>query len=320
MFPANECLSLQPSDGTEKKVYIFHQHISQFQCLSSRPGAPAGLSHVFNTSGVVPGFPGRGIRQRPLADELVLCKCPSSEQVLYSKRQLSGLLLADILTAICSHVSTMTMLPLPLLLAVLLLLPPESCSAQQVSFSSHLQLDLQEPPGQDQPWFKPSATCPLPPNVAEVKTKPTTVYRPRSLDAFHRARLLSLRHAQSEVDPVEWDTLEVEGPDIGNLNTLIQLARMSANAYALPGQKNWYEVDAAWNKVSSQVRSLRIIPHLCCPPRAFRLDGRNRTAFAGMYSYPRTIRLSFYLSRARLSKGLPPNSTSSTITCTQLRR
>lgn len=248
---------------------------------------------------------------------LNLC-CPG-EQVLYSKRQPSGLLLADILTAICSHVSTMTMLPLPLLLAVLLLLPAESFSAQQVSFSSHLQLDLQEPPDQNQPWFKPSVTYPLPPNVAEVKTKPTTVYRPRSLDALHRARLLSLRHAQSEVDPVEWDALEVEGPDIGNLNTLIQLARMSANAYALPGQKNWYEVDAAWNKVSGRVCSLRIIPHPCWPPRASRLDGKNRTGFADMCSYPRTIQLSFYLSRARPSKGPPPNSTSSMITCTQLR-
>lgn len=209
------------------------------------------------------------------------------------------------------------MLPSSLLLAVLLLLPAQLFSAQQVSFSSHLQLDLQEPPGQDQPWFKPSDTYPLPPNVAEVKTKPTTVYRPRSLDAFHRTRLLSLQHEQSDMEPVIWDTLEVEGPDISNLNTITQLARMSANAYALPGQKNWYEVDAAWNRVSGSFCGLRT-PHPMLA-RASRLDGKSRTAFEDTYSYLRTIQPLFCLSRAPPSKGPPPNSTSSMITCAQLR-
>ncbi|KNZ73790.1 Putative lipase ATG15 [Termitomyces sp. J132] len=78
-----------------------------------------------------------------------------------------------------------------------------------------------------------------------VRTRPTTVFRPRSLDALHHARLRSLHNQESEM--VEWDELIVSGPDVEDRHTLSQLARMSGNAYVLPGQKNWYEVDAAWN-------------------------------------------------------------------------
>lgn len=145
------------------------------------------------------------------------------------------------------------MLPSSLLISIFLLLPFSSFAARQVAFSSHLQLDLQELEGinqnSEQPWFIPSVTHPLPPNLAELKIQPTTVYRPRSLDALHCTRLLSLQNAQSDTKQVVWDALEVEGPDISNLNTIIQLARMAGNAYALPGQKNWYEVDPAWNRV-----------------------------------------------------------------------
>ncbi|KAJ7510028.1 alpha/beta-hydrolase [Mycena galericulata] len=75
-----------------------------------------------------------------------------------------------------------------------------------------------------------------------LKARPTTVYKPRSLDAFHHARW-----AESETS-VEWQPEDVLGPDIEDLHTLAQLARMAGNAYAgTPGRKNWYEVDPAWN-------------------------------------------------------------------------
>ncbi|KAG6832076.1 hypothetical protein H0H92_005498 [Tricholoma furcatifolium] len=83
------------------------------------------------------------------------------------------------------------------------------------------------------------------PVPATLKTRPTKVFRPRSLEALHRARLRSLHEQQSE--EVEWDELTVDGPDVENIHTLGQLARMSGNAYALPGQKNWYDIDRAWN-------------------------------------------------------------------------
>ncbi|KAF9014112.1 Alpha/Beta hydrolase protein [Cyathus striatus] len=80
-----------------------------------------------------------------------------------------------------------------------------------------------------------------------LKAIPTTVYRPRSLHALHNARQRSLRHAESPAEKLEWDQVEVLGPDVRNHHTLVELARMSGNAYALPGQNNWYEVDPAWN-------------------------------------------------------------------------
>ncbi|KAG6861536.1 hypothetical protein C0995_015269 [Termitomyces sp. Mi166 len=76
-----------------------------------------------------------------------------------------------------------------------------------------------------------------------LRTRPTTVFRPRSLEALHHARLRSLRNRESEV--VEWEELTIFGPDVEDRRTLSQLARMAGNAYALPGQRNWYEV--AWN-------------------------------------------------------------------------
>lgn len=85
-----------------------------------------------------------------------------------------------------------------------------------------------------------------------AQAKPTTVYRPRSLDAFHRARLRSLHYAQSEL--VEWDAVDTLGPDVEHRHTLIQLARMAGNAYALPGSWNWYDVDDAWNTVRASPR------------------------------------------------------------------
>lgn len=54
-----------------------------------------------------------------------------------------------------------------------------------------------------------------------------------------------MRHAQSE--EVQWDQVKVLGPDVGDRHTISQLARMTGNAYALPGQKNWYDIDEAWN-------------------------------------------------------------------------
>jgi hypothetical protein len=68
-----------------------------------------------------------------------------------------------------------------------------------------------------------------------LRAVPTTIYRPRSL-------------GDSQLTP--WDAIEVLGPDVEDRHTLSQLARMSGNAYALPGQKNWYDIDSAWNNVS----------------------------------------------------------------------
>jgi hypothetical protein len=82
------------------------------------------------------------------------------------------------------------------------------------------------------PILSPSDT-PVP--SLTLNAAPTTIYRPRSVE---------------DSQPVQWDPVEVLGPDVEDRHTLSQLARMSGNAYALPGQKNWYDIDSAWNIVS----------------------------------------------------------------------
>lgn len=87
-----------------------------------------------------------------------------------------------------------------------------------------------------------------------VKTVPTIVYRPKSIDALLHARLQSLYHGQEE--EVDWELVELEGPNVEDRHTLAQLARMSGDAYALPGNNNWYDLDPAWNHVR--------FPHSAC--------------------------------------------------------
>lgn len=82
--------------------------------------------------------------------------------------------------------------------------------------------------------------------IATLRTRPTTVYKPRSIDRFMSAR------RDPETNPVEWEEWKVAGPDIEDRHTLQQLAMMSGNAYALPGQKNWYNLDDIWNQVRTR--------------------------------------------------------------------
>jgi lipase ATG15 len=88
-----------------------------------------------------------------------------------------------------------------------------------------------------------------------LKAVPTTVYRPRSQEY--------LKHPT-------WEPVEILGPDIQDRHTLSQLARISGNAYALPGQKNWYDVDSAWNIVSR---------HYLHPPSICLITQINRRVF-----------------------------------------
>lgn len=59
--------------------------------------------------------------------------------------------------------------------------------------------------------------------------------------------------------PLLWDKILVPGPDVTDLHTLAQLARMAGNAYvnddsANPESSNnfrtWYDLDPEWSVVS----------------------------------------------------------------------
>lgn len=145
-----------------------------------------------------------------------------------------------------------------------------------------------------------------PPTPVTLSARPTSVWRPRDPMQLQRARLRSLRHGESE--PVQWDRVELLGPDVEDKHTLGQLARMSGNAYSVPGQKSWYDLDTLWNTVrlrlapvSAQRDLLRLDsaffnddPNLCvflsfCAARAFRSAGKTpQTGSAGTSSSRRT--------------------------------
>ncbi|KAF8891294.1 Lipase [Infundibulicybe gibba] len=114
-------------------------------------------------------------------------------------------------------------------------------SASQLAFNAHHQLRPTEYP---YPGIEPTRLNNVAPSPT-LKSRPTTVYRPRSLSALRNARHRSITRAESE--DIDWDAHVIQGPDIEDRHTLIQLARMAGDAYALPGKKNWYEVDQAWN-------------------------------------------------------------------------
>lgn len=82
-----------------------------------------------------------------------------------------------------------------------------------------------------------------------LRTVPTTVSRPKNPEVYQEARMRSMKHAQTAL--MEWEDITVHGPDVQNQHTLSQLARMTGNAYSLPGRKSWYDIDPTWNIVSN---------------------------------------------------------------------
>lgn len=81
-----------------------------------------------------------------------------------------------------------------------------------------------------------------------IRTRPMRISRPRSNSEFQRARLHSMRYSESI--PLEWDNVDVLGPDTEDRITLLELAKITGNAYAMDmNQTNWYPLDGKWNTV-----------------------------------------------------------------------
>lgn len=82
-----------------------------------------------------------------------------------------------------------------------------------------------------------------------LRSKPVKIRRPASPSAFAEARQRSIRSAQSTL--LEWDEDEVSGPDVESRETLLELAKITNNAYLEPGEPGWYELGDNWNVVST---------------------------------------------------------------------
>ncbi|KAH9944828.1 alpha/beta-hydrolase [Amylocystis lapponica] len=80
-----------------------------------------------------------------------------------------------------------------------------------------------------------------------IRTRRIRTHRPSSFAAFARARTRSMRFQESEL--LDWDEDELLGPDVERRETLLQLAKMTNNAYLEPGESGWYDLDNKWNVV-----------------------------------------------------------------------
>jgi len=78
-----------------------------------------------------------------------------------------------------------------------------------------------------------------------LRTRTQLVHQPRFPSDIQRIRERSLRYQQSE--SIEWVKKEVLAPDVTDRETLREMAKMTGNAYALPGHSNWYNMSMRWN-------------------------------------------------------------------------
>ena len=89
------------------------------------------------------------------------------------------------------------------------------------------------------PGTKTKAATPV------ILATPKVISRPKSNPDFQHARWRSKLEKTSTL--LEWEDREVFAPDVTSMETLAQLARISANAYDLPGGKDWWDIDGDWN-------------------------------------------------------------------------
>ncbi|KAI6024735.1 alpha/beta-hydrolase [Pisolithus microcarpus] len=78
----------------------------------------------------------------------------------------------------------------------------------------------------------------------ELGTRYISSFRPPSFEEHSEARMRSIRHAQSTKLPWYEDT--VLGPAVESRETLLELAKMTNNAYVTPNDTAWYKLGNRW--------------------------------------------------------------------------
>ena len=126
-------------------------------------------------------------------------------------------------------------------------------------------------------------------NPARLRTRKQLIKRPKSMVEYQTAR-------KARRNDVEWDDAEVVMPDMEHRETLLELAKVTGNAYALPGSKDWYDLDARWNSVRTLF--LLFVRANCCS-RAIHLVGKKtQTASEEISSSLQITVPSFFPSKA----------------------
>ncbi|KAF5372758.1 hypothetical protein D9615_010102 [Tricholomella constricta] len=78
-----------------------------------------------------------------------------------------------------------------------------------------------------------------------VRPRRISSFRPPSFEAFTHARIRSMRFSQSE--RLHWDEEEIMAPDVESRETLLELAKMTNNAYVAPDDPEWYDLGGGWD-------------------------------------------------------------------------
>lgn len=130
-----------------------------------------------------------------------------------------------------------------------------------------------------------------------IRTKRTTSNRPFSFDEYMHTRSLSIRGEPYR--QVEWGEDEVTAPDVGSRQTLLELAKMTNNAYLEPGEVGWYDLNGQWNVVCLFCRFLSLLKCNIRPSLILLAGSPIRTGLGDMSLPPRTIPPLFSLLRER---------------------
>lgn len=88
-------------------------------------------------------------------------------------------------------------------------------------------------------------------NSYTVPTRMISSSKPSSFTAFSHARTRSIKFSQSE--QLQWDEEEIIAPDVESREALLELAKMTNNAYIERDDPDWYDLGGDWNNVC------------CCP-------------------------------------------------------
>jgi lipase ATG15 len=81
-----------------------------------------------------------------------------------------------------------------------------------------------------------------------VRTREITSYKQSYFVPYSRRPSRSLRLDQSENG--DWDEVEILGPDVESREVLLELAKMTHNAYLEVDDSRWYDLGENWTSVS----------------------------------------------------------------------
>jgi hypothetical protein len=159
-------------------------------------------------------------------------------------------------------------------------------------------------------------------NTYTLNTRPITSFRPPSFNAHSNARRRSMKFGQSET--LRWEEEEIISPDVESRETLLELAKMTNNAYVELDDPYWYDLGGGWNSVRHYTTNAITSQPIAAPYSHIRLDGnQTQMDFVDMYSQPQTTRQLYCQSKVPLQGSLAEvdqrsRRTSSTIICSSV--